>query len=87
MDLAEDIEYKPEQEGFIERCISNNIFKDYILGRLSWKQSDGTFINLSDMSEEHIKNCLRIPLYPNKKEWDLIFKWELDERRKCRKVL
>lgn len=34
------------------------------------------------MTIEHIFNCKRIPLYPNKENWNVLFNYELKIRRK-----
>lgn len=81
MSLAEDIEHLAstyDDEFFEEK--DDSIFKDYILGRLFWKTKDLQKINIQSMTESHIKNCIRIPLYKNKVNWDIIFNYELNKR-------
>lgn len=79
MSLAEDIEcyYNP----FEEDNYDDSIFKDYLLGKLSWKCKDGSRILVTRMTESHILNCIRIPLYPNKENWDIVFNYELRIRK------
>lgn len=60
------------------------LFNDYLEGSLRWQTKEGNGILVSEMSDNHIKNCLRIPAYRDKETWDIIFKIELYKVRKAK---
>jgi hypothetical protein len=77
MSIAEDIENLYD-DGFYET--DDEIFKEYLLGELHWKTKGKSEIHISKMTDSHIINCMKIPLYLNKKNWDIVFKYELNRR-------
>ena len=80
MSLAEDLEYwsysYPDEDYYDE-----SIFKQYLLNQLQWVCKDGRKKFISCMTTEHINNIMRIPSYPNKDNWDIIFEYELRRRK------
>jgi len=78
MSLAEDYEFEPSD--FEYNTDNDEIFKEYLLGKLFWNTRDGKLINVKDMENSHILNCLRLPVYPNKENWDIVFKFEIKRR-------
>jgi hypothetical protein len=78
MSMAEDIEnlYDDDYED-----TDDSIFKDYLLGVLFWETKDRVKINVSQMTESHIKNCMRLK-HKNKDNWDIVFQNELNKRTK-----
>lgn len=81
MSLAEDLEYWSSAYDFEDD--NTEIFSDYLQGNLFWRTRDGKKINVKDMEESHIRNAMRIPKYRNKKNWDIVFQFELLNVRKC----
>ena len=77
MSMAEDIENLYDDDYY---DTDESIFKEYLLGKLFWKMKDKTKIHISKMTDSHIKNCMRIPFYRNKENWDIIFQNELNRR-------
>jgi hypothetical protein len=82
MSLAEDLEYWSSAYDFDYGNIE--IFSEYLQGNLFWNTKDGKRINIKDMEESHIRNIMRITKYRNKENWDLVFKFELENVRKCK---
>ena len=60
------------------------ILLNYLQDTLFWITKGKNKINILDMTTEHIQNCLKIPLYPNKEIWDIVFKFELNKIRKIK---
>ena len=78
MSLAQDIEQEVWWD--FEDYSDPDICKYYLLGTLYWTTKAGNRIKVSDMTDSHISNCLQIPSFPNKENWDVIFKYELSKR-------
>ena len=78
MSLAQDIE--EAWNCWDDDEPDESIFKKYLLGILYWKTKDGKQVLIQDMELSHINNILRIPLYHNKENWDIIFKYEKIKR-------
>jgi hypothetical protein len=80
MSLGSDREYEPPDD--IEYDDSGqDIFKSYLLGKLCWTTKNQYAIRIACMETYHIKNCLKISKYPNKENWDIVFKFELKRRK------
>jgi hypothetical protein len=60
----------------------DSIFRHYIDGVLQWVSRDKKKYLVQNMETSHILNCMRIPLYRNKENWDKIFRFELEIVRK-----
>lgn len=78
MGLGEDVD-KWYEVG-IDDNDDDSILIDYLFDELYWKTKDGDKILVSEMQDSHILNCMRIPKYPNKYNWDRIFRFELKKR-------
>ena len=81
MSLASDIEHEYNSTDFGDIFEDESIFKRYIEGRLFWVTKDKSNVLVEEMTSSHITNVLRIPLYPNKKNWDLVLNFELKRRQ------
>lgn len=80
MSLASDIEPEYNSNYFGDVFEDESIFKRYIEGILFWVTKDKSNVLIEEMTSSHIKNILRISIYPNKKNWDLVFNYELKKR-------
>lgn len=60
----------------------DSIFKKYIEQDLIWRAKNGAEYLVQEMENSHILNCMRIPRYRNKENWDKIFRFELETIRK-----
>ncbi len=76
MSMAEDFDgYEPSDDEEDE-----SIFKEYIKGTLMWTTKTGERLFVSQMSESHIRNTMRMPTLKNKENWQIIFNYELEKR-------
>lgn len=78
MSMVEEYEFEPSDFKYDET--NSDIFREYLIGSLFWNTRDEKLINVKNMENSHILNCLRIPKYPNKENWDIVFKFELKRR-------
>ena len=81
MSLASDIEHEYNSSYFGDVFEDESIFKRYIEGRLFWVTKDKSTVLVEEMTNSHISNVLRIALYPNKKNLDLVLNFELKRRK------